>query len=129
MALAIFGHKKVHAELVIPAPPAAIWAVLTDGPSYKEWNPVLVDAVGEHKEGATLTYQMKDPSGKTTAVNATVIGLKTRTVVESREVTILADRSVPFSVVKKVMSTCTSEGFEKISLAVLQKGAEVAKAG
>jgi biopolymer transport protein ExbD len=63
------------------------------------------------------------------AVNASVIGLKTRTVVESREVTILADRSVPFSVVKKVMSTCTSQGFEKISLAVLQKGAEVAKAG
>ena len=63
------------------------------------------------------------------AVNATVIGLKTRTVVESREVTILADRAVPFSVVKKVMSTCTSQGFEKISLAVLQKGAEVAKAG
>lgn len=61
------------------------------------------------------------------AVNASVIGLKTRNVAESREVTILADRSVPFSVVKKVMSTCTSQGFARISLAVLQKGAEVAK--
>jgi biopolymer transport protein ExbD len=54
-------------------------------------------------------------------VNANVIGLKTRVVAESREVTILADRSVPFSVVKKVMSTCTSQGFGRISLAVLQK--------
>ncbi len=50
-----------------------------------------------------------------------VIGLSTRTVAQSREVTILADRTVPFSVVKKVMSTCTSRGYERISLAVLQK--------
>jgi biopolymer transport protein ExbD len=54
-------------------------------------------------------------------VNNNIIGLSTRSVAESREITILADRTVPFSVVKKVMSTCTSQGFEKISLAVLQK--------
>jgi biopolymer transport protein ExbD len=61
-------------------------------------------------------------------VNSNVIGLKTRTVAESREVTILADRTVPFSVVKKVMSTCTSQGFGRISLAVLQKGSQSAPA-
>jgi biopolymer transport protein ExbD len=54
-------------------------------------------------------------------VSANIIGLKTKTVAESREVTILADKSVPFSVVKKVMSTCTSQGYGRISLAVLQK--------
>jgi biopolymer transport protein ExbD len=54
-------------------------------------------------------------------VNAKVIGLKTQAVAESREVTILVDRTVPFRVVKKVMSTCTSEGFGRISLAVLQR--------
>jgi biopolymer transport protein ExbD len=53
-----------------------------------------------------------------------VIGLKTQVVAESQEVTILADRSVPFSVVKRVMSTCTSEGYARISLAVLQKAPE-----
>jgi biopolymer transport protein ExbD len=52
-----------------------------------------------------------------------IIGLNTKTVSESREVTILADKSVPFRVVKKVMSTCTSRGYEQISLAVLQKSA------
>lgn len=56
-----------------------------------------------------------------------IIGLSTRTVANSREVTILADRSVPFNVVKKVMSTCTSQGFERISLAVLQKAPEKAE--
>ena len=55
------------------------------------------------------------------ALTENIIGLRTKGVAESQEVTILADRSVPFSVVKKVMSTCTSQGYERISLAVLQK--------
>ena len=53
-----------------------------------------------------------------------VIGIKTQIVAESREVTILADRTVPFNVLKKVMSTCTGQGYGRISLAVLQKAPE-----
>ena len=53
-----------------------------------------------------------------------IIGLKTQIVAESREVTILADRTVPFNVIKKVMSTCTGQGYGRISLAVLQKAPE-----
>ena len=53
-----------------------------------------------------------------------IIGLKTHIVAESREVTLLVDRTVPFSVVKKVMSTCTGQGYGRISLAVLQKAPE-----
>ena len=53
-----------------------------------------------------------------------VIGLSTETIAQSQEVTILADRTVPFSVIKRVMSTCTSEGYARISLAVLQKAPE-----
>jgi biopolymer transport protein ExbD len=60
-------------------------------------------------------------------VSANVIGLKTRIVAESQEVTILADKTVPFSVVKKVMSTCTSQGFGRISLAVLKKTPETSQ--
>ncbi len=53
-----------------------------------------------------------------------MIGLNTQAIAESQEVTILADRAVPFTVIKRVMSTCTSEGYAKISLAVLQKAPE-----
>jgi biopolymer transport protein ExbD len=56
-----------------------------------------------------------------------VIGLTTQTVAESKEVTILADKSVPFNVIKKVMSTATGQGYERISLAVLQKASEKPK--
>ena len=54
-------------------------------------------------------------------VGRTIIGIKTQAVAESREVTILADKAVPFSVIKRVMSTATGQGYGKISLAVLQK--------
>jgi biopolymer transport protein ExbD len=57
-------------------------------------------------------------------VGRKVIGLKTQAVAASEEVTILVDKSVPFKVVKKVMSTCTAQGYGRISLAVLQKAPE-----
>lgn len=50
-----------------------------------------------------------------------VIGVRTQAVSQSLEVTILADKTIPFSVVKQVMSTCTAQGYERISLAVVQK--------
>ena len=39
----------------------------------------------------------------------------------SREITVLADKSLPYEVVKKVMSTCTAAAYGKISLAVIEK--------
>ena len=38
-----------------------------------------------------------------------------------REITVLADKSLPYEVVKRVMTTCTREGYGRISLAVLEK--------
>ena len=52
-----------------------------------------------------------------------IIGDSTATVAGSDEVTILADKSVPFAVIKTIMSTCTNEGYEKVSLAVIQQAA------
>jgi biopolymer transport protein ExbD len=50
-----------------------------------------------------------------------VIGVSTLAVAETREVTVLADKAVPFNVVKTIMSTCTGQGYTRISLAVTQK--------
>ena len=50
-----------------------------------------------------------------------VIGRATRTVAGSQEVTILADREVPFAVIKRIMSACTGQGYGQVSLAVIQK--------
>ncbi len=56
-----------------------------------------------------------------------IIGVKTQVVARSQEVTVLADRDVPFSVIKKVMSTCTGYGYSRISLAVMQKSPQTAQ--
>ena len=53
-----------------------------------------------------------------------IIGINTKTAVGSREVTILADKTIPFSALKKIMSTCTGSGYGRISLAVIQKAAQ-----
>ena len=53
-----------------------------------------------------------------------VIGIRTKTVSESKEVTVLADKTVPFKLLKKVMSSCTAAGYGKISLAVIQKASQ-----
>jgi biopolymer transport protein ExbD len=81
----------------------------------------LVDEIIENK------LNVLDPiAARLAQLKENVIGINTRTVASSQEVTILADKSVPFIVIKTIMSTCTSEGFENVSLAVTQKGAQLA---
>ena len=41
--------------------------------------------------------------------------------VAEREVTIMGDREIPYSLLKKVMATCTAAEYGRLSLAVLQK--------
>jgi len=53
-----------------------------------------------------------------------VIGVNTRTIATTNEVTIMAHRTVPFKALKTLMSSCTSAGYNKISLAVIQKASQ-----
>ena len=53
-----------------------------------------------------------------------IIGINSQTAVVSKEVTILADKTIPFNVLKKIMTTCTGSGYGRISLAVIQKASE-----
>jgi len=55
-----------------------------------------------------------------------IVGPNTMAVAGSQEVTILSDKSVPFAVIKKIMSTCTGEGYENVSLGVIQKETHMA---
>lgn len=54
-------------------------------------------------------------------IRESYIGINDESVANSTEVTIMADRSVPFKVLKKLMSTSSSSGYVKISLAVNNK--------
>ena len=57
-------------------------------------------------------------------LSESVIGLSTQAVANSQEVTVLADKSIPFSVLKKIMATCTAQGYTRVSLAVVQRSAQ-----
>ena len=52
------------------------------------------------------------------------IGVNAKTALEGKEVTLLADKKIPFKLLKRIMSTSTSAGFGKISLAVIQKASQ-----
>jgi biopolymer transport protein TolR len=46
--------------------------------------------------------------------------------IAQREITIMADKALPYDVLKRVMATCTDADYGKISLAVIQKEKPVA---
>jgi biopolymer transport protein ExbD len=46
--------------------------------------------------------------------------------IAQREITIMADKALPYEVLKRVMQTCTDADYGKISLAVIQKEKPVA---
>jgi biopolymer transport protein ExbD len=81
----------------------------------------IVDDIMAAEEGATdqITARLAE-------LKENVLGPSTLAVAGSLEVTILADKSVPFIVIKRIMSTCTGEGYENVSLAVLQRAPQVA---
>jgi biopolymer transport protein ExbD len=70
---------------------------------------------------ATANAEIGAISARLAELSQSVIGLSTQAVAESQEVTVLADKSIPFSVVKKVLATCTGRGYTRVSLAVVQK--------
>ena len=70
---------------------------------------------------ATANAEIESISVRLAELSDSVIGLSTQTIAESQEVTVLADKSIPFSVLKKIMATCTGQGYTRVSLAVVQK--------
>ena len=88
--------------------------VLVQGEAAINTEQLLDTSVGDVSEIADRLAQLE----------RNIIGINTKTAVNSKEVTILADKMIPFRALKKIMSTCTSSGYDRISLAVTQKDAQ-----
>lgn len=58
--------KTIRTEAHIPAPPAKVWAVLTDFSAYSQWNPLNIraEAKGAPRLGARLDTTFVNPAGK-----------------------------------------------------------------
>ena len=84
----------------------------------------MVARVDDILEGQSSTV---DPiTSRLAELRDNIVGPSTLAVAGSQEITILADKSVPFIVIRKIMSACTGEGYENVSLAVIQKETQVA---
>jgi len=70
------------------------------------------------------TASVEPITARLAELKTSVVGPSTKWVSESQEVTILADRSVPFTVIKRIMTSCTGEGYGQVSLAVIQKASQ-----
>jgi biopolymer transport protein ExbD len=55
------------------------------------------------------------------AQNDTILGEAQKTDIAKREVTIMGDKGTPYSVLKKIMFTCSDADYGKVSLAVVER--------
>jgi biopolymer transport protein ExbD len=114
---------------------------------------VLPDSTAEAKPRESVVVLLTDtqvlvqgrPVAELTAVNASdaviipelkaaledqagraILGGDSDEAIAEREVTIMGDREIPYSLLKKVMATCTAADYGRLSLAVLQKAENTA---
>ncbi len=62
----------LHTEILIDAPPATVWAILTDFVAYPDWNPFVSSAVGTLAVGERLVIRLVPPGGKPVTFKPTV---------------------------------------------------------
>ncbi|MEM1333610.1 MAG: SRPBCC domain-containing protein [Actinomycetota bacterium] len=51
-------------EIDIDAPPARVWAILTDLGAYSAWNPFITESTGVAVVGARLVNRLEPPGGR-----------------------------------------------------------------
>ena len=69
----------VSAATWIDAPPAAVWAVLTDLARYPEWNPLFPAAAGDLAAGQRITLHRAPGGGVPATIRPRVTALTTGT--------------------------------------------------
>jgi biopolymer transport protein ExbD len=55
------------------------------------------------------------------AQNDTILSNAQKSDVSKREVTIMGDKSTPYSLLKKIMLTCTEADYGKVAFAVVER--------
>jgi len=106
-------ETKPRGTIVVSVTPEA---VLVQGQAVARTADLLDDRVGTVPE---VTERLDQ-------IEVSMNQLRTEPAVEneSKEITLLADKTIPFKVLKKIMTSCTASGYGKISLAVIQKASQ-----
>jgi biopolymer transport protein ExbD len=62
-----------------------------------------------------------EPLGKELRFHASKVLLVQKTVAEKRAVTIMGDETIPYQLLKKILTTCSKESYTQIAFAAYQK--------
>ena len=65
--------KTLAAKIDVEAPPDRVWEVLTDFPSYPQWNPFMFSVEGTAEAGAHLRIGMQRRGGMVLRFGARVV--------------------------------------------------------
>ncbi|MFC7490065.1 MULTISPECIES: SRPBCC family protein [unclassified Knoellia] len=72
-AVLLHREQRVERSVDIAAPPAKVWAALTDFAAYPEWNPFIRQLSGTARTGATLTVEIHPAGGKAMTFSPTLL--------------------------------------------------------
>jgi biopolymer transport protein ExbD len=90
--------------------------MLTRDELYVQGEPV--ESIADiHASSSTILEPLRAALKRPTVVGQDV----TEKDLADREVTVMADKVLPYEIIKKVMATCTDADYGKVSFAVLQK--------
>jgi len=103
-----YAEEKARENVVI---------LVTDDHILVQGKPVATMAEVRAQDGAVI----KGLENELRLQTEKLLRRDTQANVEDREVTIMGDRELSYSLLKKVMASCTAADYGKISLAVMQK--------
>ena len=75
-------RHQIATEIEIDATPDTVWAMLTDLPAYRDWNPFITSAEGSVVVGERLVNRLEPPGGKAMTFKPTVTAVEDRRVFE-----------------------------------------------
>jgi biopolymer transport protein ExbD len=118
-----FNSTLPDAQIALPAStvetrPRETIAIVVSPETVMVQSEPVVDTPSLLDDGIGLVRELRD---RLKQLESDMVGLGTGVIAESKEITLLADKTIPFKVLKKIMSTCTAAGYGRISLAVVQK--------
>ena len=118
-----FNSTLPDAQIALPvsaaeAKPRETIAIVVSPETVMVQSEPVVDTPSLLDDNVGLVREIRD---RLKQLESEMVGLGTNVAAESKEITLLADKTIPFKVLKKIMSTCTASGYGRISLAVVQK--------
>jgi hypothetical protein len=65
--------KQLRSQIDIDATPERVWQVLSDFSSYPQWNPFIIRAEGEARQGSRLVLRMQPVGARGVTLRPTVL--------------------------------------------------------